>query len=353
MLTRTGKFTAIGLVLVGALGLGGCAGRCGRPRRGAASASSGREPASRCTGATGRGPVHRHRGPGKPIARLGRTGAWDRPHAAARAFLERHGSALGIHDQRGELRIGLEPGGGCRRVGRRCACSSAQGGVPVFWWRDRRQPGCEGDVLSAGGEARPTRRGDRGRWGAPDAARAAVTPPSRARGDRRGLEPSEPRLWVYAPGCSAGPGRPGRTPGGWRARIDPRGPIRETVLVDAVLGNVALHYRRDRARAGPPRVRRRQRGGQRPVRRAGRTAGEQPADWEQADVDRRPTTTPGTPTTSSLGLGRDSLDGAGLPLISTVRYCDPAQTCPYANAFWNGSRWTTARATRGRRRGRP
>ena len=36
--------------------------------------------------------------------------------------------------------------------------------------------------------------------------------------------------------------------------------------------------------------------------------------------------------------GRDSLDGAGMQLISTVRYCDPDPTtaCPYDNAFWNG-----------------
>ncbi|MCU1400553.1 MAG: putative thermolysin family peptidase, partial [Acidimicrobiales bacterium] len=39
-------------------------------------------------------------------------------------------------------------------------------------------------------------------------------------------------------------------------------------------------------------------------------------------------------------FGRDSVDGAGLPLKSTVRFCYPASTglaCPYANAFWDGS----------------
>jgi Zn-dependent metalloprotease len=35
--------------------------------------------------------------------------------------------------------------------------------------------------------------------------------------------------------------------------------------------------------------------------------------------------------------GRDSIDGAGMPLIATVRYCDPSRSCPYKNAFWNGS----------------
>ena len=36
-------------------------------------------------------------------------------------------------------------------------------------------------------------------------------------------------------------------------------------------------------------------------------------------------------------FGRDSIDGAGMTLISTVRYCTKdAEACPYKNAFWNG-----------------
>jgi bacillolysin len=35
--------------------------------------------------------------------------------------------------------------------------------------------------------------------------------------------------------------------------------------------------------------------------------------------------------------GRDSLNGAGMSLISTTRYCDPSDACPYQNAFWNGT----------------
>lgn len=36
--------------------------------------------------------------------------------------------------------------------------------------------------------------------------------------------------------------------------------------------------------------------------------------------------------------GRDSIDGAGLVLSATVRYCDPYFPCPYRNAFWNLNR---------------
>jgi bacillolysin len=34
--------------------------------------------------------------------------------------------------------------------------------------------------------------------------------------------------------------------------------------------------------------------------------------------------------------GRDSIDGHGMPIISTVHHCE-ATGCPFANAFWNGS----------------
>ncbi len=35
--------------------------------------------------------------------------------------------------------------------------------------------------------------------------------------------------------------------------------------------------------------------------------------------------------------GRDSLNNAGMALISTVRYCDGVSPCPLQNAFWNGT----------------
>lgn len=35
--------------------------------------------------------------------------------------------------------------------------------------------------------------------------------------------------------------------------------------------------------------------------------------------------------------GRDSYDGAGAAMISTVHYCEAGFPCPFGNAFWNGS----------------
>lgn len=36
-------------------------------------------------------------------------------------------------------------------------------------------------------------------------------------------------------------------------------------------------------------------------------------------------------------FGRDSLNGAGMPLKSTVDYCPDSSNCPYENAFWDGA----------------
>ncbi len=36
--------------------------------------------------------------------------------------------------------------------------------------------------------------------------------------------------------------------------------------------------------------------------------------------------------------GRDSIDDSGMTLSATVQYCDPSSPCPFANAFWDGSR---------------
>ncbi|MBK5276853.1 MAG: hypothetical protein JJE30_17635 [Desulfuromonadales bacterium] len=34
---------------------------------------------------------------------------------------------------------------------------------------------------------------------------------------------------------------------------------------------------------------------------------------------------------------RDSLDGLGMTMVGTVRYCPSSDDCPYDNAYWNGS----------------
>ena len=44
-------------------------------------------------------------------------------------------------------------------------------------------------------------------------------------------------------------------------------------------------------------------------------------------------------------FGRDSLDGHGLTLTSTTRYCDSGSSCPFVNAFWDGSQMVYGRGS--------
>ncbi|WP_110240488.1 M4 family metallopeptidase [Nocardioides gilvus] len=39
-------------------------------------------------------------------------------------------------------------------------------------------------------------------------------------------------------------------------------------------------------------------------------------------------------------FNRDSIDGRGMPLVSTVRYCRSGERCPFRNAFWDGRQMT-------------
>jgi bacillolysin len=114
-------------------------------------------------------------------------------------------------------------------------------------------------------------------------------------------------------------------------------PLRELVLIDAQLGAVALHFNQaahgktryvcdrnnivnanDACTTGTA------------VRSEGLVA------TGTADIDLAYDYSGLTYDFFSSKFGRDSLDGNGLPLRSTVRYCPNAANCPYQNAYWNG-----------------
>jgi hypothetical protein len=111
--------------------------------------------------------------------------------------------------------------------------------------------------------------------------------------------------------------------------------FKELVLVDAQTGFIALHFNQiDSARnrfiydnannpsAGLP--------GTGPVRTEGQGA------TGISDVDNAYDFSGDTYDFFYDEHSRDSLDDAGMAIVSTVRYCPNASSCPYANAFWNG-----------------
>jgi hypothetical protein len=148
------------------------------------------------------------------------------------------------------------------------------------------------------------------------------------------LKASTPELWIYNPTLL----KPAMNLNSlvWRVEVSAGelDPVRRTVLVDARRGRVMLSmdriadaknrriYDRNNVRGAPP-------GALARIEGQGATG--------NADTDNAYDFSGDTYDFYLLTHGRDSIDGAGLTLTSTVRYCPSTGDCPYPNAFWNGT----------------
>ena len=332
MLTRTGKFTAIGLVLVGALASGV-----------APAAAADRAAAlKRELGPGVRVSEHRDTGlvrfvgtsAGRPIARPSGLSSSVAPSVAARAFLGRHGDAFGIRDQARDLRATATARGTAGRSTIRF--QQLHDGLPVLGGELVVSLDGERNVLSASGEALATDVATAPAVEAGAARAAAVAAVARGEGvSAFQLTATLPELAIYDAGLLGGPG-PERASLVWRLEVTSRSaPIDRLVLVDAQHGTVALtidqiaHAKNrtvcDAANANA----------QVPCTAPIVTEADLPGAGDNADVAPA-FEYAGDTYDFFAGLGRDSLDDNGMTLKSTVRYCDPAQTCPYKNAFWDG-----------------
>jgi Zn-dependent metalloprotease len=167
---------------------------------------------------------------------------------------------------------------------------------------------------------------------AAEASSAAIAFLSAQFGDIE-LKAAEPNLMLYEPSLV---GNSGRTRLVWATTVrdNSGGVVNEYVLVDAHTGEIALHftlimealnrqvYDAVNTTANPGTLR--------------RSEG-QPASGI-TDVDLDYTYMGDTYNFYSVQHGRDSIDGQGYILSSTVRFCHPLMGCPMQNAFWNGSR---------------
>jgi Zn-dependent metalloprotease len=257
------------------------------------------------------------------------------PETAARQFLAEHGPLFGLKDQARELTVLRERAG--ELGGAMVRFQQVYQGVPVFGGELIVQTDAARNVVSASGEVLP------------DIA-LAVTPAVSAEAARQavlsaiakwqgveagGLSVSEPEVWIYNPALVEPWSGPTRLV--WRMEVSAVDltPIRELVLVDAQRGSIALHFNQiDTAKNrviydnnnddslglpgnGPERI------------EGGAASG-------IADVNNAYDYAGDTYDFYFNTHARDSLDGAGMTLTSTTRYCDPAFPCPYQNAFWNG-----------------
>ncbi len=250
--------------------------------------------------------------------------------ASARDFLGAYGSLFGLSSAPGELSVLRAP---VRDDGRAYVRFQQHvQGVPVFGGELIVQVDKSGNVEAVIGEALPDVSLDTTPTVAGPAARQtaldSVAAPNGTTASS--LLAGEPALWLYQPSLTEPNGGPTRLV--WRFEVTPIAlrPIRQLVLVDAHTGAVALSFNQI----------------------------DTVLNRQTYDANNG-TTLPGTlqcdetnPTCSGgdahevaahlhagqtytfyLNLhGRDSIDDAGLTLISTVHY-----DSGYFNAFWNGT----------------
>jgi bacillolysin len=276
--------------------------------------------------------------PDHPIRQASSLPAGASPEAAARQFMAEYGSLFGITDQASDLQVmSVATAGGERSFVR---FQQLFQDIPVLGGEVVVQVDGAHNVVSANGEILPGIEVDTTPSVDPaTAAQRAVETSARWYGEgTAALTATAPQLWIYNPLLLGGPGVQ-ITRLVWRTELqpsDPLTPIRELVLVDAQAGFIALHFNQvetskyrtiydnqNNSSYGLP--------GNGPVRVEG--GGASAVD----DVNKAYDYAGDTYDFYLNQHGRDSIDGAGMQLISTVRYCPSSSSCPYANAFWNGA----------------
>ncbi len=276
-----------------------------------------------------------------PIARPAQLAGDAPPEVAARNFLATYGALFGLSDPAQELSVmrarTLDAGGSMVRF------QQVYQGIPVMGGELIVNMDAARNVLSANGEVLPNIK--------VDTAPALNAETSRQNALQKiakdyslgvdALTASQPELWIYNPILLGGSG-PKITSLVWRMDVQAKEllPIRELVLVDAHLGLVVLHFNQIDTALN------------RTVYDNQNTVSENLALFPAVCTEAGGCTGPGTTDddfayafagdTYNFYLtnhARNSLDGLGLPLISTVRYCStfPLDPCPFPNAFWNGA----------------
>ncbi|MGZ6993508.1 MAG: hypothetical protein ACXVKJ_20535, partial [Ilumatobacteraceae bacterium] len=261
------------------------------------------------------------------------------PSKAARTFIDHYAPLFGVTDPATDLTeqrvFTAESGNSAVRFQQRYA------GLPVLAGEVAVQVGADGRVLSTSGETLPGITVDVSpqvsATVAADLARNVAAKYDAV--DINTVRASTPELWIYDPSLIGADGPPG-TRLVWRveARTD-LGDVDRLVLVDAHSGTVALQFnQREDALVRSVCDNANNPSGSQTCSVPVRNEGGPPvaSGTGAADINGAYDLT-GVTYDFYNALGRNSVDNAGLPLKSTVRFCDSSDPCPYANAFWNGS----------------
>ena len=251
------------------------------------------------------------------------------PEQAARGFLASYGASFGLRDQASELAVSkqrsISDGRSVVRFQQRYR------GIPVLAGEMNVQLDADKNVLSANGEILPDLSLDTTAKVSPEQAQQVAL---QAVAEAYQLKPEDlttttPELWVYNPALLGGPG-PRLNTLVWRMDVTTKkvAPVRELVLVDARLGQVTLQFNQvDTARY-----------------RLTYTANNSTTlDFFELCNELGGCTTIDPHAVKAheyagstydmywTEYGRDSINGAGMTIKSTVHY-----DSGYANAFWDG-----------------
>lgn len=266
---------------------------------------------------------------GQPIARPSGLPADAAPGVVAEAFI-RGGGAGGL--TRGEsVRIAAVQAGA--RGGSVVRLQRLVDGVPVLGGEAVVDVDKDGNIRSVTSEttASPSVPPADPAITAADARATALGVTARENDvDRGSLTATQPEQWIYDPRIIGVPGLPiARLV--WRLEVTSalRPDIRQLVLVDAATGAVALSVNQVRQARNRQVCDAANTESQVPCTSPVRSEGDDPTSI--ADVDNAYDFAGDTYDFFLDVLGRDSLDGQGMPLLSTVRW-----GVNYANAFWNG-----------------
>lgn len=274
--------------------------------------------------------------PGHPISRASGVPAGASPETLARAFLAGSRSQVGPSDANTELDLRtVQPSAAHGKVVR---FQQTVSGIPVLGGEVIVDLDKSGNVRSAASEslsgAAPDSTAsippaDASATALAEVARNTKTPPA-------SLRASDPRRWIYDPRILGVAGSP-ESALVWRTEVtsSTAPSINHLVLVDAHTGSVTLDLNQienaeDRqicdANSTPNQV---------PCVAPVRTEGS--PETAVADVEDAYKYSGDTYDFFSSRFGRDSLDNHGMSMISTVRYCETIDACPYDNAYWDGS----------------
>jgi bacillolysin len=277
---------------------------------------------------------------GRPIPRPAGVSRSAAPRTAARAFFAQHGKAFGITNAARDLRVMSTHAASGRSTVR---FQQLRSDIPVVGGELLVNLDHDANVLSASGESGAAPESTTPRVTSAAARQGAIAViAKRERVNAVRLQATDPSLWVYDARLLGGPG-PQTTRLVWRLEVTGGAglSVDQLVLIDAETGAAVLNIdqieeikNRSVCDANNTQT-------QVPCTSPVRTEGSTPAAGEDADVAPAYNFAGDTYDFYATGLngvgdfGRDSLDDNGLPLKSTIDFCNP--TCPFKNAFWSSA----------------